>query len=49
MTQNKTKTIAKIEDGETTMGFSHAVDQFLNQHGFSDTSTTEKTNFPPRA
>ena len=32
------------EDRETTMGLGDVVDQFLNQHGLADTSTTEQTN-----
>jgi peptide chain release factor 1 len=32
------------EDRETTMGFGDVVDEFLNQHGLSDTSTSEKAN-----
>lgn len=32
------------EDGETTMSLGDVVDELLNQHGLSDTSTSEETN-----
>jgi len=32
------------EYGETTVGLGNVVDKFLNQHGLTDTGTTEKTN-----
>ena len=31
--------------GHTTVGFSDVVDEFLNQHGFAHTGTTEQTDF----
>jgi len=33
------------EDRETTMGLGDVVDEFLNKHSLSDTSTSEETNF----
>lgn len=32
------------EDGDTTVGLGDVVDEFLNQHGLSDTGTAEETN-----
>src|SRR5690349_19660467 len=32
------------KDGITTMGFGDVVDEFLNEHSFADTGTTEQTD-----
>lgn len=32
------------EDGDTTVGLGDVVDKLLNEHGLSNTGTTEETN-----
>ena len=40
-------TVHTAEDGKATVGFGDIVDEFLDEHCFSDAGTTEETDLAP--